>query len=131
MKLSLIHWEFMAVKRRSVTQLFKGSYTKWGKEARNMKEEVHEKKGEGGVRERNSKGKAGPEKVQLQRVSAFDVFLAVLHVARALNFCIQGLLCYMLWTLERTVTQKPNRTQFYILQSWDSSVSMVIRLQAR
>jgi hypothetical protein len=29
------------------------------------------------------------------------------------------------------VTQKPNRTQFYILQSWDSSVSMVIRLQAR
>jgi hypothetical protein len=46
MKLSVIHWEFMAVKRRSVTQLFKGSYTKWGKEDRNMKEEVHEKKGD-------------------------------------------------------------------------------------
>jgi hypothetical protein len=74
MKLSVIHWKFMAVKRRSVTELFKGSCTKWGKEDRNVKEEVYEKKGEGDVRG-NAKGKAGPEKLQLRRVSAVDVLL--------------------------------------------------------
>jgi hypothetical protein len=64
------------------------SYTKWGKEDRNVKEEVHEKKGEGGVRGRNARGKAGPENLQLQRVSAFNVLLSC-TLARALKFHIQ------------------------------------------
>jgi hypothetical protein len=78
MKLSVINWQFMAVKRRSVTQLFKGSYTKWGKEDRDVKEEVHEKNGEGGVRGRNAKGKAGPEKVS---------FKGYLHLMSSLLSC--------------------------------------------